>query len=61
MRLDENLTSGISHPIKKSIRKRVIWQVSSVLAIVIFLMGVMAALHLNKQMREQIPNNSIPN
>ncbi|MDD3817370.1 MAG: hypothetical protein PHI89_04705, partial [Thiovulaceae bacterium] len=56
MRLDENLTSGISHPIKKSIRKRVIWQVSSVLAIAIFLMGVMAAMHLSKQMQEQMHN-----
>ena len=56
MRLDENLTSGISHPIKKSIRKRVIWQVSSVLAIAIFLMGVMAAMPLSKQMQEQMHN-----
>jgi diguanylate cyclase (GGDEF)-like protein len=54
MRLEDNLTSGISHPIKKSIRKRVIGQVSFAVALVVFLMGLMAAIIVSKQMQAQM-------
>ncbi|MDY0115946.1 MAG: EAL domain-containing protein [Sulfurimonadaceae bacterium] len=55
MKLDP-LSSGISYPIKKSIKIRVIWQVSLLIGLTVFGMGLMATLLSNYQMQTQMKN-----
>lgn len=60
MKLDK-YSSSISYPLKKSIKTRVIWQVSLLIGLTVFGMGSMATLLSSYQMQKQMKNLLISN